>query len=423
MTLPDLNIATNTAVILSIAVILFTAFLLTRLTKKLRLPNVTGYILAGILIGPYVLNLIPAEITQGMEFITDLALAFIAFGVGRYLKLSTLRENRLQVIIITLSESLIAAAVVTLTMYYIFRVPLALALLLGAIGSATAPASTIMTIRQYRAKGGFVNTLLQVVALDDAVALIAFSISAAVVQAMDADTTLNLLVFMMPLITNLAAIVLGIGFGFVLNRMISERRSDDNRLLLAIATISVLAGFCAAFDISPLLSAMALGTTYVNISGNKRLFDQINDFAPVILTMFFVLSGMRLDVPALATAGIVGIAYFFIRILGKYLGAYVGASLSGTSAEIKKYLGLALIPQAGVSIGLAVLGQRILPPEMGSLLSTIILSSAVLYEMVGPASGKLALHLAGAIPSPHSQTRKPVKEEVPSANDLFEAPN
>ncbi|HHY09243.1 MAG TPA: cation:proton antiporter, partial [Firmicutes bacterium] len=301
------------------------------------------------------------------------------------------------------------------SMYYIFKVPLSLALLLGAIGSATAPASTIMTIRQYKAKGSFVNMILQVVALDDAVALIAFSICAAVVQSMHADQGLNPLVFLLPLFTNLLAIGLGIAFGFLLNRMISERRSDDNRLLLAIATISALAGFCAAFEISPLLSAMALGTSYVNISGNRRLFDQVNDFAPVILTMFFVLSGMRLNVPALATAGVIGIAYFFIRIFGKYLGAFVGAGLSGAAPEIKKYLGLALVPQAGVSIGLAVLGQRILPPELGSLLSTIILSSAVLYEMVGPASGKLALHLSGSIPSPQAE-EKEVKVEKTAGN-------
>lgn len=398
LSIENLNVSTNTMVIISIAVMLFIAFLLTRITKRLKLPNVTGYILAGILIGPYVLDVIPAEVAAGMEFITDLALAFIAFGVGRYLRLSTLKGNKTQVLIITLAESLIAAAIITVTMYFIFKVPLSLALILGAIASATAPASTIMTIRQYNAKGHFVNTLLQVVAIDDAVALIAFSICAAVVQAMAGGGSISFVVLFMPLLTNLIAIGLGVLFGYLLHRMISENRSTDNRLLLAVATISALAGFCAAFDISPLLSCMALGTTYINVSGNKRLFDQVNDFAPVILTMFFVLSGMRLNVPALTTAGVIGVAYFFIRIIGKYLGAFVGATVTNAAPEIKKYLGLALIPQAGVSIGLAILGERILPPDLGSLLSTIILSSAVLYEMVGPASGKLALYLSGAIP-------------------------
>ncbi len=419
MFLLSFNLDTNTSVILTIAIMLFIAFLLTRITKRFNLPNVTAYILAGILIGPHVLNLIPASVITGMEFLTDLALAFIAFGVGRYLKLSYLRENSKQTVIITLFESLLAGAIVTLSMYFVFRIPLPLALMLGAIGSATAPASTIMTIRQYEARGPFVNMILQVVALDDAVALIAFSVVAAVIQATVGGGTIQMSVILLPIVFNLAAILLGVGFGFLLNRMISEKRTSDNRLLLSVATISALAGFCAAFRISPLLACMALGTTYINISGNSELFDQVNDFAPVILTMFFVLSGMRLDVPALKTAGIVGVGYFFIRIIGKYAGAYVGAAVSGATVEVKHYLGLALVPQAGVSIGLAVLGQRLLPAEMGSLLSTIILSSAVLYEMVGPASGKLALQLAGAIPE---QKSKKERAETAAGEEIASEP-
>lgn len=404
----SINFNTNTAIILSISIILIVAFLLTRITKRLKLPNVTGYILAGILIGPYGLHLIPTTIIHGMEFITDLALAFIAFGVGRFLELITIRQNSRQVLIITLCESLIAGVIVALTMYYVFRVDLSLALLLGAIGSATAPASTIMTIRQYNAKGNFVNMILQVVALDDAVALIAFSVCAAVVQNLDYTASFNHMTLLVPIITNLAAIGFGILSGFILNLLINDKRSEDNRLLIPVAMISLLAGLCTAFDISPLLACMAFGTTYINLSDNKRLFNQVSNFAPPILTMFFVLSGMRLDVPALKTAGIIGIAYFLIRIIGKYLGSYIGATLSGASEEVKRYFGLALIPQAGVSIGLAVLGQRILPSAAGSMLSTIILASSVLYEMVGPASSKLSLHLAGAIPNQTQQVHDAV---------------
>ncbi len=198
---------------------------------------------------------------------------------------------------------------------------------------------------------------------------------------------------------NLAAIGLGIVLGFILNRLINSKRTDDNRLILAITMILTMTGFCAAFDISPLLSCMALGTTYINISKSSKLFKQLNNFTPPILTIFFVLAGMRLDVPSLATGGIIGVTYFIVRIIGKYIGAYIGASLSNAEPEIRKYLGLALIPQAGVSIGLAFLGQRILPSDMGVLLSTIILSSSILYEIVGPISAKTALHLAGSIHS------------------------
>lgn len=177
----------NAAVILSLAVMLFSGFLLTRLTKKLKLPNVTGYLFAGILIGPYVLGLVPSSVVGGHDFVTDAALAFIAFGVGKYFKLSALRRSGWGIVVITLLEALMAALLITLTMIGVFHLSVSFSLLLGAIGCATAPASTIMTIRQYKAKGPFVDTILQVVALDDAVALIAFSVCAAIAQSLNAS--------------------------------------------------------------------------------------------------------------------------------------------------------------------------------------------------------------------------------------------
>ena len=410
MVLLSLNLDTSASVILTISIMLFIAFLLTRITKRFQLPNVTAYLFAGILIGPHVLNLIPASVISGMEFLTDLALALIAFGVGRYLKLDALRANSIQTVIITLFESLLAGAAVTLIMFLGFKIPLPLALMLGAIASATAPTSTLMTIRDYRAKGPFVNVTLQVIALDNVLALIAFSVVAAVIQATVGGGQVEAAVIILPVVLNLFTIALGVGFGFLLNRLINDKRTSDNRLLLSVAAISALAGICAAFGVSPLLACMALGTAYINLSGNTELFDQVSGFAPVILTMFFVLSGMRLDVPALAGAGVIGVSYFLVRIVGKFAGAYLGAGLSGASREVKQYLGMALIPQAGVSIGLAILGQRLLPADMGSLLSTIVLSSAVLYEIVGPASAKAALHMAGAIPKEEKKREEPLSE-------------
>lgn len=372
---------------------------MTRITSKLKLPYVTGYIIAGILIGPYILDIIPYDIINGMDFVTDIALAFIAFEVGRYLKVSKLKENSSQVIIITLCEALIAAIIISLSMIYIFKLSVSFSLLLGAIGSATAPASTIMTIRQYKAKGNFVNLILQVVALDDAVALIAFSICAAVVRVLETDLSLKASVFFIPVLLNFIAILLGVFSGLILNKLISIKRSQHNRLILAISMILAITGFCSAFDISPLLSCMALGMAFIDVSHDKELFRQINYFSPPVLTIFFVLSGMKLSLPSLLSAGIIGVAYFAIRIMGKYLGAYIGAVISKSSSKVKKYFGMALIPQAGVSIGLAMLGNRMLPPDKGTLLLTIILSSGVLYEMIGPALVKYSLHLSKSIPS------------------------
>ncbi len=384
-------------IILSLAIMLLMGFLLTRLTKLVKLPNVTGYILAGVLIGPYALNLIPKSVANGMDFVTDVALAFIAFGVGKYFKLERLRKNGRQVLILTVFESLMAAALIFVVMAFLFQLSVPFALLLSAIGSATAPASTIMTIRQYKARGQFVNVLLQIVALDDAVALIAFSICAAVAQGME-NGHIGMETVLLPILWNLLALAGGVLAGWLLHKLISDQRSSQHRLILVVTMLLAITGMCTALNISPLLACMVMGAVYINLSGNKKVFKQVNGFTPPIQMLFFVLSGMRLDLTALAAAGVIGIVYFLTRIAGKYLGAWVGALISKTTLPVRHYLGMALIPQAGVSIGLAVLGQRILPAESGALLSTIILSSGILYEMIGPACAKAAIFLSGSVP-------------------------
>lgn len=395
--------STSAQVILSLAVMLFSGFLMTRLTKLAHLPNVTGYILAGVLIGPCVLNLIPETVQNGMDFVTDVALAFIAFGVGKYFKLGRLRKNGRSVLILTVFESLIAAMLVFLVMAFVFRLPIPFSLLLGAIGSATAPASTIMTIRQYKAKGQFVDILLQIVALDDAVALLAFSVCAAIAQAMEGGGGISPKAVLLPILWNLLALAAGALAGFLLHKLIGENRSSQHRLVLVTALLLSITGFCTALDISPLLACMVMGAVYINVSGNKKVFKQVNGFTPPIQLLFFVLSGMRMDLTALKAAGLIGVVYFLVRIIGKYAGAWLGAVLGKASVPIRRYLGLALIPQAGVSIGLALLGQRILPAESGALLSTIILSSGVLYEMIGPACAKAAIFLSGSVPKPEPE--------------------
>ena len=251
-----------------------------------------------------------------------------------------------------------------------------------------------MIIRQYKAKGVFVNTLIQVVALDDAVSLLAFSLCAAVAAQTESGGTLASAVE--PLLINLGILVAAYLMGRLLC-ITMQNRSADHRISLTLAFILLLAGGCACFNQSPLLGCMMMGATYANVTRDKVLFKQVNRVLPPISMIFFVLSGMRLNLDALATVGVIGLVYFAVRIAGKMLGAWLGGRLIQAPSEVRRYLGLALIPQAGVSIGLAVLAQRILPPETGTLLSTIILSSSVLYEMIGPVSARRALILAGAI--------------------------
>ena len=390
--------------IVSIAVMLSGGFLMTRLTKKLSLPNVTGYIVAGILIGPYCLDLIDAGFVEGSAFLPDIALAFIAFSTGQFFRFDVLRQNGPKVIVITLAEALMASALVFVLCYLVLGLSLAFSIVLAALASATAPASTMMTIRQTNAHGDFVNTLLQVVALDDVVSLVAYSVAISVAVASLTGAAVSAKNIVLPLITNIAALFAGALFGVVMSAFI-KKRSTDNRLIIAIAMLTAFCGICAALDISPLLGCMSMATTYINITDDDKLFKQLNYWSPPILLLFFVRSGVSFNLTALFGGGtamggmpliLIGILYFVVRIAGKYLGAYLGCKSMGKDKKVTRYLGLALIPQAGVAIGLAALGARTLGGEDGKLLETIILSSSVLYELIGPGSAKLALHLSGS---------------------------
>lgn len=387
--------------IISIAVMLFAGFLLTRITKLLRLPNVTAYIVAGILIGPFCLNLVPNSFVEGTAFLADIALAFIAFSTGEFFQFKTLKKNGAKVVVITVFESLLASIVVFLITYLILRLDLSFSLVLGALAAATAPASTMMTIRQTHAHGDFVDTLLQVVALDDVVGLLAYSIAISVATASNSGT-FSFVSILKPIGLNLAALIVGGLFGFLMKLLMPKKRSTDNRLIISIAVLFTFCGLCSLVDVSPLLGCMCMSTVYINVTKDDKLFKQLNYFTPPILLLFFVRSGVSFDLKALVSSNaigavpilVIGIVYFFTRILGKYGGAYLGCLITKKKKEVRNYLGLALIPQAGVAIGLAALGARTLGGEEGNALETIILASSVLYELIGPACAKLSLYLS-----------------------------
>ena len=387
--------------IISISLMLMLGFLMTRVTKLLKLPNVTAYIVTGILIGPYCMDLIPARVVERTALLPDIALAFIAFSTGEFFKLETVRRNGLKTIIITLFESLLASVLIFVASFWVLGLPLPFSLVLATLAAATAPASTMMTIRQTGAKGPFVDTLLQVVALDNIVGLVAFSIALSIAVAVNSGQGFSINTVVEPVLKNTVAIIIGGLFGYAMTGFLTKRNTD-NRLIVSIAMLFAFCGICAAFDISPLLGCMAMGTVYVNTSDDNRLFRQLGYFSPPILLLFFVRSGISFNLSALMSTGsfgnyplmVVGVAYFIIRIAGKYAGAFLGSSLIGKESAIRKYLGLALIPQAGVAIGLAALGARTLGGDTGKALETIILASSVLYELIGPACGKLSLYLS-----------------------------
>ncbi len=391
------------SVIISIALILICGFAMTRITKLLKLPNVTAYIITGMLLGPYCLDLVPQSIIDGTDFISDIALAFIAFGVGEFFTLDTLKKSGRKVVIITVFEALAATILVFGVCYFILGLDFGFSAVLGALAAATAPASTMMTIRQTGAKGEFVDVLLQVIAFDDVVGLVAYSVAISLSLAVASGGNVNVSAITVPILKNILAIAVGAVGGVLLKLLMPKKRSTDNRLIILVALLFCFCGFCALLDVSPLLGCMVIGAVYINMTGDEKLFLQLNYFSPPILLIFFVRSGLGFKLDMLFGAGqnggkyplwIIGVVYFFVRIIGKYIGAFSGALITKSSKNIRNYLGLALIPQAGVAIGLAALGARTLGGADGEALNTIILASSVLYELIGPAMAKLSLSLS-----------------------------
>ena len=418
---------TVSVIIVSIALMLICGFVVTRITKRLRLPNVTAYIVAGILIGPYCLNLVPKGVVSGMDFIADIALAFIAFSTGEFFKFDTLKKSGAKVVVITVFEAVLASVLVFIMSYFVLGLELNFSIVLAALASATAPASTVMTIRQTHARGVFVDTLLQVVALDDVVGLVAYSvaISVALTSATGAFHAASVL---KPLAVNVLVFLLGGLFGVFL-KLLLHKRSTDNRLIVSVALLFAFCGICAMLDVSPLLGCMSMGMIYINLTGDERLFQQLNYFNPPILLLFFVRSGLNFDLGALVNTSesigatpllVVGVLYFLVRIIGKYAGAFFGCLVTKKDKKVRNFLGLALIPQAGVAIGLAATGARTLGGEPGKALETIILASSVLYELIGPACAKLSLYLSGSYsnkledlaPIPEAEPGEPPKSQA-----------
>ncbi len=405
------------AVILAVAIILAAGFLMTRITKLLRLPNVTAYIVAGIIIGPFCLKAVPQNVIDGSAFISDIALAFIAFSAGEFFRFSSFKGKGGQLAVITVLEALTASAFVFVLTFFILKLGLAFSLVLAALASATAPASTLMTIRQTGAKGDFVDTLISVVALDDVVSLFAFSVAISVAMA-SVSGTIDTKTVLLPFLYNIIMIVLGAALGYVL-KLLMAKRSTDNRLIVSIALLFALCGVGAALGVSPLMACMVMGTVYINTSGDDRLFKQLNYFSPPILLMFFVRSGMsfRLDTlfdTSSRVAGVplllIGCLYFIVRIIGKYAGAWAGCKICRKPKKTTYTLGLALIPQAGVAIGLSELAARTIGGETGAVIQTIIMSSSILYELIGPAMAKLALSLSGATGGGQTEVNIPAEK-------------
>jgi Kef-type K+ transport system membrane component KefB len=379
-----------------LAIILLGGVLFGRLVKYLRLPNVTGYIICGLIFGPYVLNIIPQSTVISFSIFSDVALGFIAFTIGCEFKGSYLKRVGSMPIVIAIFESVVAVILVTIGLYVYTR-DFSFSLMLGSIAAATAPAATILIIKQYRAKGETTETLMSVVALDDAVAIICFGLAMAAVKFLSSTGSNMLLNILTPFYEIGISIVIGFVLGILFELPLKMFKKTSNRTCLIIAFVFVCVGLTNLVGGSPLLGCMAFGCTFINI--NKKGFeiqDIVDIITPPIFVIFFVESGASLDITILPSLGIVGIIYILFRVIGKIFGAYTGAVITKAPQNVKKYLGLALIPQAGVAIGLSLLFEQAYPAIGGSI-KAVILCATLIYEIIGPAVSKYALVKAGDI--------------------------
>jgi len=380
-----------------LALILFSGLICGRAVKHIKLPNVTGYLIAGLLLGPHILKLVPTSLIGSLELISEMALAFIAFSIGSEFKLSYLKKVGLTPIVIAILEGLAATFLVTLALV-LSGFDIKVALLLGAIASATAPAATIMVVKQFNAKGPVTETLLSVVALDDAVALIAFGFSMAIVNSLQNPNKASLIMAIIsPFIEIIGSVVLGFLLGLLFTIPLRYFKKASNRTIITTGFVFLGSALATMLGLSPLLLCMCMGAMLINInkSGNE-IMGLVDNVTPPIFLMFFVVSGMELDITSIPKIGVIGIIYVICRVIGKVAGAYIGAAIMKAPAPVKKYLGYSLVPQAGVAIGLSLIAANTLP-ELGQAIRTVVLCATFIYELTGPTITKLSLEKAGEI--------------------------
>ncbi len=405
--------------LLSLSFAILAGLAVSRFTKKLKLPHVTGYLIAGILIGPFCLGAlgIPgvgfntlAQIKE-LSLLSDLTLGFIAFAIGNEFRLSQIKAIGKQAAVIAVFQALLAtvlvdAALIGLHFVVGDKLPLSAAITLGAIASATAPAATLMVVRQYKAKGKLTDMLLPVVALDDAVGLVIFSVSFGIAKSLESGALDMLSIIVTPVAEIALSLILGAVAGAVLTWVEKFFHSNSKRLCLAVTFVMLTVALSKlSFSIgpvhcgfSPLLVCMMLGTVFCNLCDwSEDLMEKTDKWTVPLFVLFFVMSGSELEFNVFADLAIVGtgIVYIATRSLGKYVGSFFSAKAVKCDDSIVKYLGVTLLPQAGVALGMSLTALQL--GASGELVRNITLFSVLIYELVGPSLTKIALTKAGDI--------------------------
>lgn len=392
--------------LLALAIAIGVGLLFTRFINLIKLPHVTAYLIAGLVIGPYGLNVLTTELNTTLAILSDVALGFIAYSIGAEFKISYLKEIGMKPIVITFFEGCTASLFVFLTLWALGQ-PMPLCLALGAIAAATAPAATLMVVRQYRANGPVTKMLLPVVAMDDALGLMLYAIMMAIAGTIVSGAELSAMTLLVePLGEIIGSLALGVALGLCLVLVLRFFHSRGNKLSLTIMFVFLAVGLSSVWGLSSLLVCMMLGATMVNLySQSEVMLEQCDRFTPPLFLIFFVLSGANLDLAVLPTVGVVGVAYVLARAIGKALGGTIGAAIERCDRNIVRYLGFTLIPQAGVAIGMARMSATALP-EFSAVINAVVLSGTLIYELTGPVITKIALTKAGEIQPAAGKAKK-----------------
>ena len=416
--------------LLETAFALFAGLMMTRVFKYMgfEFPDVTAFLIAGVIVGPYVLGRFNIGFANQFELskvgiLSNIALGFIAFDIGHEFMLSKLREMGKTATFVGIFQAVITTLLVDAILIPLNILPLSVSIILGAIASATAPAATLMVVRQFKAKGSVTDILLPVVALDDAAGLIIFAVSMGVAQSLDGGTINLTSVIINPIVEIICSLILGGVMGIILTYLEKLFFSNTNRLSMTIAFVLMTIALSSQqfmlgeirIAFSSLLVCMMLGTVFCNLSEySQDIMTRSETWSAPLYAVFFVLSGARLELsvfqyPAVVLAGII---YIISRCVGKYSGALFSTSLMHCNSNVKKYLGITLFPQAGVALGMVVSAQS-LGEEAGSVIRNIILFSVLIYELFGPMLTRWALTKAGeiqpGISEEHSRARFKIK--------------
>lgn len=384
---------------------LFLCLIAGKIVKQFKLPNVTGYILmglfAGVVLGTRQMEQlfgqdVAEEMVRKFDVIKDLATGFIAFSIGTEFEFKYIKKLGKAPVVIACLESLGAVVFVALGIFLVTG-NVQLALIMGAIAAATDPAATILVARQYKANGPVTRTLIPVVAIDDATALMSYGVCVALARAISGQVSIT--TFLQPLKEIFGSLIFGIVLGFIFTILIKFYTGRGNRLAITIAMVS----FCVSIShleilgFSSLLSCMAMSITVVNISHNwEPVFEQMDRMTPPIFMLFFFVTGAGMDLSILPKIGAIGAVYIIVRVIGKMAGAALGARMSHADKNVQKYLGIGLIPQAGVAIGLAMMCGTVVP-EYAREITAVVVCGTIIYELVGPILTKVMLVKIGEI--------------------------